>query len=85
MAIRPKGKSPKEAFTGRKPSTRHLRTFEYITYANIPSANKDKLDLTSHKTILVRYMPTSKQYQLYDPVTKSVLVSLNPKFKKDQF
>ena len=35
--------------------------------------------------ILVGYMPTSKQYQLYDPISKSVIVSLNPKFEEDQF
>jgi hypothetical protein len=85
MAIGPEEKSPEEAFTGRKPSIRHLRTFGCIAYADIPSANRDKLDPTSRKTILVGYMPTSKQYQLYDPVTKSVLVSLNPKFEEDQF
>ena len=85
MAIGPEGKSPEEAFTGRKPSVRHLRTFGCIAYADIPSVHRDKLDPTSRKTILVGYLPTSKQYQLYDPVTRSVIVSLNPRFEEDQF
>ena len=85
MAIGPEGKSPEEAFTGRKPSVRHLRTFGCIAYTDIPPVHRDKLDPTSRKTILVGYLPTSKQYQLYDPVTRSVIVSLNPRFKEDQF
>lgn len=62
MLIRPEGKSLEEAFTGHKPSTRHLRTFGCIAYANILSVNREKLEPTSHKTILVGYLPTSKQY-----------------------
>ena len=85
MAIGPGGKSPEEAFTGRKPSSRHLRTFGYIVYADIPSVTRAKLDPTARKTILVGYMPTSRQYRLYDPVTKSIVVSSDPKFEEDQF
>ena len=83
MPIGPRGKSPEEAFTGRKPSTRHLRTFGCIAYADIPSANREKLEPTARKMILIGYMPMSKQYQLYDLISKLVIISLNPKFKED--
>ena len=83
IVIRLGGKSPEEAFTGRKPSLRYLRTFGYITYADIPSVTRAKLDLTARKTILVGYIPTSKQYRLYDPVTKSIVISSDPKFEED--
>ena len=85
MPIRPDGKCPEEAFTGRKPSTRHLRTFGCIAYGDIPSVNRDKLEPTARKAILVGYMPTSKQYQLYDPVSKSVFASTSPRFEEDRF
>ena len=85
IAIGPGGKSPEEAFTGRRPSSRHLRTFGCIAYADIPSVTRAKLDPTARKTILVGYMPTSRQYRLYDPVTKSIVVSSDPKFEEDQF
>lgn len=85
MPIGPEGKCPEEAFTGRKPSTRHLRMFGCIAYADIPSVNRDKLEPTARKTILVGYMPTSKQYRLFDPVTKSIFASTGPRFEEDQF
>jgi hypothetical protein len=85
MPIGPDGKSPEEAFTGRRPSTRHLRTFGCIAYADVPSVIRAKLDPTARKTIFVGYMPTSKQYKLYDPVTKAMLVSTSPTFEEDKF
>ena len=85
MAIGPGGRSPEEAFTGRKPSAGHLRTFGCVAYADVPSVTRAKLEPTARKTILLGYMPTLKQYRLYDPVTKSILVSSSPKFQEDQF
>jgi hypothetical protein len=85
MPIGPDGKSPEEAFTGRRPSTRHLRTFGCIAYADVPSVTRAKLDPTARKTIFVGYMPTLKQYKLYDPVAKAMLVSTSPTFGEDKF
>ena len=85
IAIGPERKSLEEAFIGRKPSIRHLQTFRYIAYTNIPSIIRDKLNLISYKTILISYLPTSKQYQLYNPRTKSIIISLNPRFKENLF
>ena len=39
----------------------------------------------ARKTIFVGYLPTSRQYCLYDPATKEVLVSTVPKFAEDEF
>ena len=62
MAIGPEGKSPKKAFISYKLSIQYLRTFRCIVYIDILPIHKDKLDSTSRKTILVRYLPISKQY-----------------------
>jgi hypothetical protein len=80
IAIRPGGKSPEEAFTGKKLSRGYLQTFGCITYADVPSVTRGKLEPTTRKTILLGYMSTSRQYRLYNLVTKSILVSLSPKF-----
>ncbi len=85
MAIGPSGKSPEEAFTGRKPSLRHLRTFSCVVYADVPSETRAKLEPTGRKTILVGYLSTLRQYKLYDPVTKLFLVSLSPRIEEDEF
>jgi hypothetical protein len=62
MPIRLDGKCLEEAFTGRKVSVSHIRTFGYITYVNIPKETRGKLEPITKKTILVGYLPTSKQY-----------------------
>lgn len=85
MAIGPGGKSPEEVFTGRKSSVIHLRTFGCIAFADIASVNRAKLDPVSRKTVLIGYLPASRQYKLYDPIKKQVLISSNPKFEEDQF
>lgn len=83
MTIRLDGKSTEEAFTGRKPSTRHLRMFGCIAYADIPSVTRAKLEPIAYMTIFVGYMPTSRQYRLYNPIAKSIIVSSNRKFEED--
>jgi hypothetical protein len=85
MPIGPSGKCPEEAFTGRKVSVNHVRTFGCIAYADIPKENRGKFEPTTRKTIFIGYLPTSKQYKLYDPVTKDIIVSIAPKFVKDEF
>ena len=85
IPIGPDGKCPEEAFTGCKVSVGHIRTFGCIAYANIPKETRGKLEPVARKTILVGYLPTSKQYQLYDPVTKEIVVALAPTFVEDEF
>jgi hypothetical protein len=85
MPIGPAGKCPEEAFTGRKVSVSHIKTFGCIIYANIPRETRGKLEPVSRKTIFVGYLPTLKQYKLYDPVAREVLVSTAPKFAEDEF
>jgi hypothetical protein len=62
MPIGPDGKCPEEAFTGRKASVSHIRTFGCIAYAHIPKETRGKLELVARKTIFVGYLPTSRQY-----------------------
>ena len=85
MLIGPDGKCPEEAFTGCKVSVSHVKTFGCIAYADIPKETRGKLELVARKTILVGYMPTSRQYRLYDPVTREVIVSSAPIFAEDEF
>jgi hypothetical protein len=85
MPIGPDGKCPEEAFTGRKASVSHIRTFGCIAYAHIPKETRGKLELIARKTIFVGYLPTSRQYQLYDPEAKETIVALAPTFDEDKF
>ena len=60
MPIRPSGKCPEEAFTGRKVSVNYVRTFGCIAYADILKENRRKLEPTARKTIFVGYLLTLK-------------------------
>jgi hypothetical protein len=80
--IGPKGLTPEEAYIGKKPSVSHLRAWGCVAYANIapPQRYGDKLAQNELLTALVGYMPTSKQYRLYDPVGDRILISTTPTF-----
>jgi len=77
--------SPEEAFTGRKPGVSHIRTFGCIAYAHVPKETRNKLEPNAIKTILIGYMPTSRQYRLYNPLTKSIIISSSPVFAEDTY
>ncbi len=85
MPIGLDGKCLEEAFIGYKVSVSHIRTFSCIVYANIPKETCGKLELVARKTILVSYLLTLKQYQLYDLVAKEIVVTLAPTFIEDEF
>jgi len=69
-----KNKVPEEAWSGRKPSVKHLKVFGSICYKHIPDARRSKLDDKSEKMILLGYHSTGA-YKLYDPINKKVHVS----------
>jgi hypothetical protein len=85
MPIGPARKCPEEAFTGCKVSVSHVKTFGCIVYADIPKEVRGKLEPVARKTIFVGYLPTLKQYKLYDPMAREVLVSTVPRFIEDEF
>ena len=84
--IGPDGKTPEEAYSGKKPSVAHLRAWGCAAYANVALEQRDgdKLAPNGIRTALVGYMPTSKQYRLYDPVGKRILVATTPRFEEGQ-
>lgn len=85
MPIGPAGKYPEETFTGRKVSINHVKTFSYITYVDIPKGTRGKLESIIRKTIFVGYLLISKQYKLYNPVVREVLISSVLTFVENEF
>jgi transposase InsO family protein len=69
-----KNKVPEQAWSGRKPSVKHLKVFGSICYKHIPDAKRSKLDDKSEKMILLGYHSTGA-YKLYDPISKKVHIS----------
>jgi hypothetical protein len=83
IPVGPKGMTPEEAYSGKKPYIGHLRAWGCLAYHYIPLEKRRKLEPTAAKTYFIGYMPTSRQYRLYDPINKRIIVSTAPTFRED--
>ncbi|TMC14556.1 MAG: DDE-type integrase/transposase/recombinase, partial [Chloroflexi bacterium] len=79
-----KGKTPYEAWFGRKPSLSHIRIIGEKAYVHIAKERRKKLDFHSHESRLVGYGGTN-QYRIWDPIRKDVIVSRDVEFEKEEF
>ena len=82
--IGPEGKTPEEAYSGKKPYIGHLKAYGCVAYAHLPEEKRHKLDSTAVRTCLIGYMPTSRQYKLYYPDSKRIIVSTAPRFQEEK-
>ena len=76
------GKTPFEAWTGKKPTVCHLRVFGCDAYAHIPKDERGKLDPKAKECIFVGYGEVTKGYRLYDPVCGKIIFSRNVVFNE---
>jgi hypothetical protein len=60
------GKTPYEAWHGKKPSVQHLQVFSCIAYMKITWPHLSKLDDRGLKMVFISYKPESKAYRLYN-------------------
>jgi hypothetical protein len=84
VPIGPNGVTPEEAYSGKKPYIGHLKAWGCLAYPYIPLEQRRKLQPTAGKACFIGYMPTSRQYKLYDPITKRIIVSTAPTFREDK-
>ena len=76
-------KTPVEAWSGRKPSAKHLRVFGCICYTHIPKEKRGKLDEKTEKGIFLGYSTQSKGYRVYNIRTKKLIISRDVEFDED--
>ena len=69
------GKTPFEAWHGRKPSVSFLRTFGCIDHVRKTKSILTKLEVRSTPMVFLGYAEGTKAYRLYDPRGYKVLVS----------
>jgi hypothetical protein len=69
------GKTPFEAWYGKRPAVHYLRTFGCVVHVKNTTPNLKKLDDRRKPMIYICYEPGSKAYRAYDPVAKKVNVS----------
>ena len=77
-------RTPKEAFTGRRPDIGHLRMFRCLTYSHVPSEKRTKLEPTAEKGILVGYSEMTKSYRIYLPTHRKLGVRRDVRSEEDR-
>ena len=73
-------KTPLEAWSGKRPNIRHLRTFGEIGYVHIPPETRKKWTKKSRPCRFLGYTPRSRNYKMWDPERRMVVVSPNVDF-----
>ena len=78
--------TPHEAWfgVGKRPDLAHLRVWGCVAYAQVPKESRRKLDPNARKCIFIGYALTCKQYRLYDPVSKRLIVSRDVVFNEKE-
>ena len=77
------GKTPFEAWYGRKPSVSFLRTFGCIGHVRKTKPNLTKREDRSTPMVFLGYVEGTKAYWLYDPRGDKVLVSCDVVFDEE--
>ncbi|KAK4382827.1 Retrovirus-related Pol polyprotein from transposon TNT 1-94 [Sesamum angolense] len=75
--------TPIEAWSGKKPSAKHLRVFGSICYVHIPTEKRHKLEEKTEKGIFLGYNTQSKGYRIYNLKTKKLIISRDVEFDED--
>ncbi|KAK4406314.1 Retrovirus-related Pol polyprotein from transposon TNT 1-94 [Sesamum angolense] len=75
--------TPIEAWSGKKPSAKHLRVFGSICYVHIPTEKRHKLEEKTEKGIFLGYSTQSKGYRIYNLKTKKLIISRDVEFDEE--
>jgi hypothetical protein len=75
---------PQESWSGKDHSVSHFKVFGCIAYAHVPKQTRSKLDDKSEKCIFIGYDEQSKEYKLFNPITKKFIVSRDVVFKEEE-
>ena len=78
------GQTPYQAWYGKKPGVKHLRTFGCTAFAKIVGPGSGKLTDRSVRGIFLGYEPGSKAYRVYDPVKDKLLVTRDVVFDEQR-
>ena len=76
------GKTPFQAWYGKKPNVNHLRVFGCFAYIHIPKDERKKLDPKAKKCTFLGYGTSRKGYRLYDWKTSSIIHSRDVVFNE---
>ncbi|KAG7598707.1 Zinc finger CCHC-type superfamily [Arabidopsis suecica] len=76
--------TPEEAWSGKKPVVEYFRVFGCIGHVHIPDQRRRKLDDKSKKCVFLGVSEESKAWRLYDPITKTIVISKDVVFDESK-
>jgi len=76
------GKTPNQAWRWRKLSLKHLPVFGCLAFVHVPKEKLKKLDYRAAPGIIVEYSISTKQYFVYDPLSKTLHCSRDVVFRE---
>ncbi|KAK9931773.1 hypothetical protein M0R45_019037 [Rubus argutus] len=79
-----KDATPQEAWSGVKPSVEHLKVFWCVCHIHVPDVRRTKLEDKSFSCVFLGVSEESKDYKLYDPVGKKILISRDVVFEENK-
>jgi transposase InsO family protein len=82
--VGPSGITPEEAYSGKRLYIGHLRAFGCTAYAYIAKERRLKLEPNAKKMVFIGYIPTARQYRLYDPEANKVVLATAPRFVENR-
>jgi transposase InsO family protein len=77
------GKTPFEAWHGRKPDVEFLRTFGCVAHVKTARPHLKKLEDRSSPMVFIGYEQGAKAWRFYDPVARRVHVSRDAVFQEE--
>lgn len=69
------GKTPIRAWSGVKPSVKHMKEFGSFCYLQLPTLKRSKLDERADKGTFVGYATESKGYRIYSLSGMKIAIS----------
>jgi len=73
-----------EAFTGKKLDVNCFMIFDSLAYCHIPWDTCSKLDQTTKRGYFFEYSETSKEYMIFLPGTRRIIIRRNVRFMGGQ-
>jgi hypothetical protein len=78
-------KTPVEAWSGFRPTAKHLKAFGSLCYFLVPSAKRGKLDGRAEKGIIVGYATELKGYRIYNLNVAKIQISRDVYFDENSW
>jgi hypothetical protein len=64
-----------EVWSGKRPSSSHLKLFGCDEFVHVPKEKRSKLDKKVVKCIFIGYKEEMKVYKLWDPTSRKIVYS----------